>query len=402
MTGFPCGAEWRKWDLHLHAPGTKLNDAYGAIDWDRFCGMLESSDVAAFGIADYFSFDAYFAVVDEFTKRHPQSSKVFFPNLEVRLNETVNRDVQSVDAHLILRPGLTRDSAARLLQDLKTEVTDSGGARKLSCAELATRQMLEGATVTRAELETAISATFGSGRDRRDNVVVVVPANNNGIRASSDQKRKANIAAAIDKMADAIFGSHVNTDFFLQHDRFPDGSTSAPKPVFSGSDAHSFKQLDDWLGKESEEPRKTITWVKADVTFEGLQQTLVEPYERVRIQATCPDYKEPYKVISRVLFPNSSDFPSELRLNRNLVSIIGSRSSGKSALLAYIAHAVDPEYTVEQQLTTGALDSPGDAGPAAGKTWAEVKGHGVSGRMGRRDARPTARSSTSRKIRCSR
>ena len=34
MTGFPCGAEWRKWDLHIHAPGTKLNIAYGAIDWD--------------------------------------------------------------------------------------------------------------------------------------------------------------------------------------------------------------------------------------------------------------------------------------------------------------------------------------------------------------------------------
>ena len=56
MTGFPCGAEWRKWDLHIHAPGTKLNDAYGAIDWDQFCQIIHESDVAVVAIADYFSF----------------------------------------------------------------------------------------------------------------------------------------------------------------------------------------------------------------------------------------------------------------------------------------------------------------------------------------------------------
>lgn len=373
MTGFPRGAEWRKWDLHVHGPGTKLNDAYGApVDWDRFSEALETSDVVAFGIADYFSLDGYFAVVEAFVERHPTSSKVFFPNLEVRLNETVNRDVQTVDAHLILRPGLTKEAASRLLHDLKTEVKAASGGRQLSCAELKTRQQLESATVTRAAIDDAIKAAFGSGKERRDNILVVVPANNNGIRASSDQKRKANIAAAIDQMADAIFGSHVNTEHFLRTDRFPGGGTSAPKPVLSGCDAHSFDQLNDWLGKECEEPRKTVTWIKADVTFEGLQQTLAEPAERVRIQSTKPDHKEPYKVISRVLFSNSKDFPGEVRLNGNLVSIIGSRSSGKSALLAYIAHAIDPDYTVEQQIKTGAVDKT-EAGPAAGKTWADVK-----------------------------
>jgi hypothetical protein len=372
MTAFQRGAEWRKWDLHVHAPGTKLNDAYGAVDWDPFCNALESSDVAAFGIADYFSLDGYFAVIEAFTTRYPQSPKVLFPNLEVRLNETVNKDIQTVDAHLILRPGLSTDVAARLLQDLKTEITDSGGSRKLSCAELTTSQHFESASVTRDAIESAIKATFGSGRARKDNVIIVVPANNSGIRASSDQKRKANLATEIDKMADAIFGSHVNTDFFLRRDRFASGPPSVPKPVYSGCDAHSLEQVDDWLGKECEEPRKTVTWIKADLTFEGLQQTVVEPSERVRIQPTQPDYKEPYKVISRVLFPNSEDFPAEVWLNSNLVSIIGSRSSGKSALLAYIAHAVDPDYTVAQQITTGAIDKPGDAGPAAGKTWKDV------------------------------
>src|SRR5438874_1896536 len=74
------GSEWRLWDLHLHAPGTKLSDTYGQKpDWDRFCKILEESPVAAFGIADYFCFDGFFTVVKEFAARYPKSSKVFFP-----------------------------------------------------------------------------------------------------------------------------------------------------------------------------------------------------------------------------------------------------------------------------------------------------------------------------------
>ena len=56
---YPRGSEWRKWDLHLHTPGTKKNDQYrldsGDV-WDEFCQKLKSSDVKVFGITDYFSY----------------------------------------------------------------------------------------------------------------------------------------------------------------------------------------------------------------------------------------------------------------------------------------------------------------------------------------------------------
>ena len=32
MKRFPRGSEWRKWDLHIHPPGTKLNDGYEPKD----------------------------------------------------------------------------------------------------------------------------------------------------------------------------------------------------------------------------------------------------------------------------------------------------------------------------------------------------------------------------------
>ena len=163
---------------------------------------------------------------------------------------------------------------------------------------------------------------------------------------------KANLTDVIDDLTDAVFGRAPDQAHFLRRDRYEDpDKQSTPKPVFSGSDAHSFEDLDLLLGKtvDTGDHHVAATWVKADLTWEGLQQTLVEPEKRIRIQPTRPDVKEPYKVISKVRF-DGDDFPAEIELNANLVSVIGSRSSGKSALLAYIAHAIDPDYTVEQQI----------------------------------------------------
>jgi len=93
--------------------------------------------------------------------------------------------------------------------------------------------------------------------------------------------------------------------------------------VFAGSDAHTLKDLAEWLGKTVSTPsqHKETTWIKADPTFDGLTQTLVEPAERVRIQARKPDSKEPYKIIDRIHFDGTNEFPTEIVLNQNLVSI---------------------------------------------------------------------------------
>ena len=96
-----------------NAPGTHLNDGYGNSDqaWQRYCQALEDSDVAVLGIADYFSLDGYFACRRRFAEQFPNSDKILLPNIELRLNETVNGQVQEVDLHLLMRLILTRRSA---------------------------------------------------------------------------------------------------------------------------------------------------------------------------------------------------------------------------------------------------------------------------------------------------
>ncbi|SOJ56969.1 hypothetical protein MSIMFB_04447 [Mycobacterium simulans] len=373
VTIYPRGSEWRKWDLHIHPPGTKLNDGYGTPpDLDRFCRLLEESDVQVFGITDYFTADGYLAVAERYRQLFPDTEKVLLPNIELRLNETVNGQNQTVHIHLLFRPDVTPATLTKLLAELKTTTTEASG-RELRCGELTSRSHCESATVTRKDIEEAIGQTFGSKVPRDDNVLVIVPSNNDGIRAGSGQQRRANLADEIDKFVDAIYGNSGNVAWFLKTDRYEDsGQKSKPKPVFACSDAHKFEEVEQWLGKtvHSQSAHKEATWIKADPTFEGLQQTLVEPEHRVRIQPLRPDAKEPYKVISAVRF-DGGGFPKTIVLNQNLVSIIGSRSSGKSALLAYIAHAVDPEHTVAQQVASGVMED-GKAGPAAAYTWEDV------------------------------
>ena len=46
------GSLWRRWDLHLHTPGTKLNNAFGEPTesvWTHYIDRLEQSPVQAFG-----------------------------------------------------------------------------------------------------------------------------------------------------------------------------------------------------------------------------------------------------------------------------------------------------------------------------------------------------------------
>lgn len=376
MKRFPRGSEWRKWDLHIHPPGTKLNDGYepkdGQPDWDRFCKYIHESDVHAIGIADYFSLDGFFTFKENYDRLYSDSGKIFFPNLELRLNETVNRAVELIDFHVVFPPNLTRQQADEFLRNLKTQCTDSN-ERKLSCAEIQSCRDYESVSISRDDLKTAIENTYGKGAVDTDHFILISAVNNSGIRPDTSSKRKMVLSDEVDKMAHGFFGNPTNTEFFLNPDRLEAADQKAPsKPVFAGSDPHNFNDLKAWLGNEvTGANAKHPTWIKADLTFEGLQQTLIEPAERVRIQATAPDKKEPYKIISRITFKGTKDFPAELVFNPGLNAIIGSRSSGKSAMLAYVAHAVDPDYAIKQQIAAG-MDRK-DVGPGASITWDDVK-----------------------------
>lgn len=355
---WPRGSEWRKWDLHIHSPGTKLNDQFkqsGGDVWGAYCHKLETSDVQAFGITDYFSVETYFDTVREFKKRYPLSGKVFFPNIELRTNDVVNKGNEEVNVHLIFNPYRPdyELKIATFLQNLKTNKTVDGG-RHVKASELKQARDFEEATTTREFIRAALDDVYGKSADLSLDLLIVTAANNDGLRVERGKKRKALISDELDKFSHGFFGNASNVNYYLKADRYENKEeVSVQKPTLSGSDAHSLEDMDARLGKAQHDAGGKLvfqpTWIKADLTFEGLKQVLYEPSSRVHIGETPPVHYDESRVICSVKLSNAAGWFDEVEipLNPGLVSIIGKKGSGKSALAEIIAHAADSWATDE-------------------------------------------------------
>lgn len=354
---WPKGSEWRIWDLHIHSPKTKLNDGFvleGGKEWEVYCRTLDASEVQVFGITDYFSADGYFAALKEFGTRHPKSGKLLLPNIELRTSDVVNKAQEEVNVHLIFNPFQSgyEDHIRQFLQNLKTNKT-VGADRAVKASELRDARDFAAATTTREFIRDALKEVFGKSANLTDHVLILTAANNDGLRPERGKMRKELITDELDKFSNGFFGNASNVSHYLRTDRFEDKTdASKPKPTLSGSDAHSFADLETRLGKIVLDGERVLfqpTWIKADPTFDGLKQIIFEPSTRVHIGATAPMFHDRARVLSSVTISHSDGWFEEVEipLNSGLVSVIGQKGSGKSALAELIAYAAGSWETTE-------------------------------------------------------
>lgn len=363
------------WDLHIHSPGTKLNDQYtvsGGDVWDEYCRQLEDSEVQVFGITDYFSAEGYLTATAAFSARYPDSHKLLLPNVELRTTDVVNKQQEEVNIHILFNPSWAnhRDKLKAFLHELKTSKTEPGG-REVRADELQSRSDFEEATTTRQFIRAALEATYGKDAGFLEYVVIVTAANNDGIRPSRGKKRKKVITDEVDKFSDAFFGNAGNVAYFLRTDRAEDKSEKTkPKPVLSGSDARSFADLDDRLGLVVTDHHGIAfepTWIKADPTYEGLKQIIFEPANRVyigeepeverRVREHKTRYIESLGVSCREGY-NPDQFGTwfhqeSIPLNKEMVAIIGNKGSGKSAVTDLIGLLGNSHHQTRHDPDTG-------------------------------------------------
>jgi hypothetical protein len=281
------GSIWRKWDLHLHTPGTKLSDNFKIEKaeeteiWDKYCEVIETSTVAVFGITDYYCCENYFKFLSLFKSKYPDSKKIFFPNIEFRLPVAVNKEGEEVNIHIIFDNRIDKSKLDEFLLTIKTHVTDQAGVN-VKCKNLKPEDFAS-VTVSLEEIKRALREVFGAATP----YLIIAAANNAGLRPTRSP-RKLSITDEIDKDCDAFFGGAQNVAHFLKSDRYEKSqSGSLPKPVLSGCDAHSFEELTSKLGNKIIDSKVdsiticNITWIKADCTFEGLKQVIYEPRFRV-------------------------------------------------------------------------------------------------------------------------
>jgi ABC-type lipoprotein export system ATPase subunit len=132
---------------------------------------------------------------------------------------------------------------------------------------------------------------------------------------------------------------------------FKHGLKDIPRLVVSGSDAHCFVGVPGNNNKRGygDFPSGKKTWIKADPSFRGLKQAILEPAKRSFIGEKPPKLQEvesnkTYYIESVEVSKTGSNSDvgqwldgCDIPLNPDLVAIIGNKGSGKSALADVIA-----------------------------------------------------------------
>lgn len=393
---YPKGSEWRRWDLHVHTKGTLKENNFKSQSFEEFCIIffkkaLENG-IAAIGITDYFSIENYKRVcqfvdeidtVDKFTDEEKAQIKqiLIIPNVELRMLPATDSG-RLINIHCLFNPSFVDKLDNHFFNKIKFSagpgsdfpmnrqgMIDLG---KSTDSDLGDEEAYEKGISEFVVSHERLQKLKDSDKNFRENVIIAVSNSSNdgasglqkhydefeGVRTSSlDAVRRAiyKISACIlsGNPKDAEYFSGQGTD----NAKTVELKCGSLKPCIHGSDAHT----EDKLFNPDQD---RYCWIKADPTFNGLRQILYEPFpgDRVWVGQARPDQKDAFKVIRKLEFRNTNDFPQEVILNPNLCSIIGSRSAGKSALLAYVADAVDTEQTREKK----------PKGPGEGFPWDDV------------------------------
>lgn len=333
MSSFPRGSEWRKWDLHLHTPDSRLNQQFGG-DWSVYIDALANADFAVYGITNYFCFaDGELEKVREGLKAR-RSLQTVLGNLEFRV-DLANKNNEFINVHVLFAEHLSTKQINDAIAHLKlVNTADPAGVQPIYCCDQDIRRAgldFSKILVNFKELVDHLRLHLGPF----DYLVACCPSGYGSFRPTAGDGRGGHLAIEIDKGCHLALGTENDRDFFLKTDRFVG---AIQKPVLAGSDAHSISELG-----------RRYCWVKSNPTFDGLRQTLFEPEDRVSLSTSDPRslYPKPhFSAISArgsIVKGEPLEFDdTSLELNRGLVTVIGGRGAGKSVLLdCLFRHFVD-------------------------------------------------------------
>ena len=100
------GSEWRRWEPHIHAPGTVMNNQFsGPNAWHDYLTALEQATpvIEAVAVTDYYVTDTYEEMLRHKAAGRLPSAKLVFPNVELRLDVATAKG-GFVDIHLFVSP----------------------------------------------------------------------------------------------------------------------------------------------------------------------------------------------------------------------------------------------------------------------------------------------------------
>jgi energy-coupling factor transporter ATP-binding protein EcfA2 len=370
------GSRWHRWEPHVHAPGTILNDQFrGPNAWEDYLNRLETASppIRALGITDYYSTDSYERVHAAKSAGRLADCDLIFPNIEMRLGIGTVRGAW-VNIHLLVSPEHPDHiiELKRFLARLSFTAFDDTfccspddliklGHRADGTIQDQVAALEHGSKQFKVSFD-QLRYVYGVSGWAQANVLVAVAGSatdgTSGVRDSAD----TTLREELEKFAHIIFASSPSQREYWLGQRALGSEEirnryGSLKPCLHGSDAHDHESV----GAPSLD---RFCWIKGAPDFDALRQACIEPAGRAYIGADPPMGATPSQVIERVQISNAPWARTAcLELNPGLVAVIGPRGSGKTALAEMIAAGCDalPELINEQSFLYRAHDYLGDA-----------------------------------------
>lgn len=349
-----AGSSWQRWEPHIHAPGTLVNDQFKSISFDTYLDKLEASTptIRALGITDYYSLDCYERICEaKKAGRLPQCDFVF-PNVEMRLDIATIKG-KWVNFHLLVNPEDSNhlSELKRVLALLRLQTKgDSFTCSREDLIRLGKKHNPGLANDERAALELGaiqykvslddLKRLFAQSDWAKSNILVGLAGSetdgSSGVRDAADQA----LREEIERFADVIYASSDQQREFWSGQRNLDEAAIRAKyrtlkPCLHGSDAHDLKGVATPDGNR-------YCWVKGALHFDTLRQACIDPASRAFVGVKHPVGAVPSRTIASIAVNGASWIKTpHIALNPGLVTIIGARGSGKTALADMIALGCD-------------------------------------------------------------
>lgn len=348
------GSRWHRWEPHVHAPGTILNDQFRGPDaWETYLKALETAApvISAIGVTDYYSTEIYERVCEAKRLNRLAGCDLIFPNIEMRLAIGTVKG-RWANVHLLVSPEdpahlpelkrflarltfkahndsfcCNKEDLTRLGHLSDPEITDP-----MAALERGSQQF----KVSFEELKQIYSDSSWA----QQNILIAVAGSEtdgtSGVRDPAD----ATLRQEVEKFAHIIFassaaqrefwlGQRVLTAIELQN-RY-----NGPKPCMHGSDAHDLQKVGVPDGDR-------YSWIKGAVEFDALRQACIDPAMRAWVGTDPPVRAASSQVIAGLEVSEAGWAATPtVALNPGLVAVIGARGSGKTALVDMIALGCD-------------------------------------------------------------
>ncbi|MFA5432690.1 MAG: AAA family ATPase [Candidatus Paceibacterota bacterium] len=315
---YPQGAVWRKWDLHLHTPSSEDYENM-SIGNDDIINTLSNNNIQCAAITDHHNIDC--SRITELQKLGKEKNITILPGIEFLSDARGDEPVHFIG---IFSENCDINYVWAQIEN-NTKIKDVKGKKKkrneIYCDLEETVKFIK-------ELGGIVTIHAGKKSNSIENITNALP---------HGMAQKEDIAKIID-FFELGKESDVN-EYKMIVIKYLKKAINKEHPMILCSDNHNAA---DYKLKQN-------CWIKADPTFEGLKQVINEPdrvfigdmpeiLSKVSLNKTKFIRKIEIKPVKGYSQKQGKWFENdEIKLNKELVGIIGNKGSGKSALADIIA-----------------------------------------------------------------